>query len=246
MLPRCVAIIPARYASSRFPGKPLADILGRPMFWHVYQRALECSSIREAYLATDHERIYRSAVDLDVPVFMTSKAHESGTDRIMEAARKMDLDPECIVVNIQGDEPALEPGMLDQLLVPFVSASQANITTLVRSIDSATAENPDVVKVVISETGRALYFSRSLIPYSQDRQGSFLGHIGLYAYRMEYLKKFSSLGPSPLEKSEKLEQLRFLEADIPIHVVQTEHVSHGVDRPEDISRIVKMLKERRK
>jgi len=241
-----VAIIPARYASSRFPGKPLADILGRPMFWHVYQRALECSSILEAYLATDDERIYRSAVDLGVPVLMTSKEHESGTDRIMEAVRKMDLDPECIVVNIQGDEPALEAGMLDQLLMPFVSAPQANITTLVRSIDSDTAQDPDVVKVVISENSRALYFSRSLIPYSQDRQSYFLGHIGLYAYRMEYLKIFSSLGPSTLEKVEKLEQLRFLEADIPIHVVQTEHVCHGVDRPEDIPRIVKMLKERRK
>ncbi len=240
---RFVGIIPARYQSTRFPGKPLADIMGKPMFWHVYHRAGRCRLMQKIYLATDDARIYRAAQDLEVPVLMTSDKHQSGTDRIKEAALTLGLSREDVVVNIQGDEPALEPKMLDQLLEPFVSAYEINVTTLARKIDPSLSSDPNLVKVVVSQTGRALYFSRSKIPFSHSAQDPVLGHIGLYAYRMDCLEKFQKLGMSALEKAEKLEQLRLLEADIPIHVVLTQYCSRGVDVPEDISKVTRIIQE---
>ena len=239
-------IIPARYSSTRFPGKPLADILGKPMFWHVYQRAVQCSLLHHVYLATDDQRIYRAARELEVPVLMTSPEHHSGTDRIMEAARQLGLARQSVVVNIQGDEPALEPKILDQLLEPFVSACGVCVTTPARRIDSLEAKSPNVVKVAVAENGRALYFSRSPIPWSHDGTGPFLAHIGLYAYRYDILEKFQQMKQSFLERTEKLEQLRLLENGIPIDVVITRHACHGVDVPEDISRTVQLLQERQK
>jgi len=239
-----VGIIPARYGSARFPGKPLAELLGKPMFWHVYQRAMKCALIHEVLLATDDERIYTKAADLEVPVVMTSDRHHSGTDRIMEAAAGMGLHQDDIVLNIQGDEPALEPEMLEQLLGPLISSPEIKMTTLARTIDYKSAQSPHVVKVVRSQSGRALYFSRSLIPYSEKKNEEFLVHIGLYAYRFRCLEKFCRLGQSVLERKEKLEQLRLLEADIPINVVLTRHTSQGVDVPEDISKVVQILQER--
>ena len=243
-LPVCTGIIPSRYASTRFPGKPLADILGKPMFWHVYQRAVQCSLLQDVYLATDDRRIYRAARALEVPVLMTSPEHQSGTDRIMEAARNLGLARHSVVVNIQGDEPALEPKILDQLLEPFVSASGVCVTTPARRIEPLEAKSPNVVKVVVSGTGRALYFSRCPIPWSGDGSGPFLGHIGLYAYRYDILERFQQMKQSFLEQTEKLEQLRLLEAGIPIDVVVTRYACHGVDVPEDISRTVQLLQER--
>ncbi|WP_291322647.1 3-deoxy-manno-octulosonate cytidylyltransferase [Desulfonatronospira sp.] len=242
-LPYCTGIIPARYASTRFPGKPLADILGRPMFWHVYQRAMQCSLLQQVYLATDDHRIFNAARELDVPVLMTSPQHQSGTDRIMEAAEILGLGRQSIVVNIQGDEPALEPKLLDQLLLPFVTATGVCVSTPVRKIDPCEAISPNVVKVAVSRLGRALYFSRSPIPWSWDGSGPFLGHIGLYAYSFATLERFHQLDPSPLEQAEKLEQLRLLEAGIPINVVMTSYICHGVDVPEDITRAVELLQE---
>jgi len=244
--PVFTGIIPARYASTRFPGKPLADILGKPMFWHVYQRAVQCSLLHRVYLATDDERIYRAAGELEVPALMTSPEHHSGTDRIMEAARQLGLARQSVVVNIQGDEPALEPKILDQLLKPFVSATGVCVTTPARWIDSLEAKSHNTVKVVISQSGRALYFSRNPIPWSHDGSGPFLGHIGLYAYRYDTLEKFQQMKQSFLEQTEKLEQLRLLEAGIPIDVVVTRYTCHGVDVPEDISRTVQLLQERQK
>lgn len=238
-----IGIIPARYESSRFPGKPLADILGRPMFWHVYVRAKKCRLLKNICLATDDERIFNSAQKFNVPAVMTSRDHASGTDRVLEAARIKNAAEDSVIVNIQGDEPALEPEMLDQLLEPFVSAPETSIATLARLISTNESKNKNVVKVVFSSTGRALYFSRSPVPFSEG-PAEYYGHIGLYAFRMSYLKKFAMLDQSRLEKTEKLEQLRLLEADIPIHVVVTEHVSHGVDTPQDIENVIKIIREK--
>jgi 3-deoxy-manno-octulosonate cytidylyltransferase (CMP-KDO synthetase) len=238
-----IGIIPARYASTRFPGKPLVPILGKPMFWHVYTRARACESLREVYLATDDERIREAAERLGVPVVMTSTEHASGTDRILEAARTLDLDPRSVVVNIQGDEPALEPDMLRQLTAPF-EVPEVQVCTLVRRMNHAEALDPNRVKAVWSErTGLALYFSRSLVPHFSQTEGSYWVHIGLYAYRFPALVRFNELGPSPLELIERLEQLRFLEAGIPIRVVPTEHRSVGVDRPQDLDIVTSILKE---
>lgn len=240
----CYGIIPARFASSRFPGKPLADILGRPMFWHVYQRSRQCRALREVVLATDDQRIYDRAVALNVPVLMTSTSHRSGTDRVLEAARQLGLSRESVVVNIQGDEPALEPAMLDQLLAPFEQDQELQVATLAREINGLEADDPNLVKVVLSAQGRALYFSRAVIPFAHSTEDrTYWGHIGLYAFRFRTLERFAALGPSPLEQVEQLEQLRLLEAGIPILVVPTRHQSIGVDRPEDLPRIVERLKE---
>jgi 3-deoxy-manno-octulosonate cytidylyltransferase (CMP-KDO synthetase) len=243
LLPPCYGIIPARYKSHRFPGKPLADILGKPMFYHVYQRATSCPLLQQVWLATDDQRIYDAAKSLSVPVVMTDPNHPSGSDRIMEAARILGLEDSAVVANIQGDEPALDPEMLRRLLEPFADA-QLQVTTLARVIDAKQAENPDRVKVVRSEKGNALYFSRSKIPFIRDDDHTntqYLLHIGIYAYRLSALKIFTSLPPSPLEQIEKLEQLRLLEAGIGIHVVLTDYQGFGVDRPEDLQLILRQL-----
>lgn len=241
--PHFIGIIPVRYGSSRFPGKPLADILGKPMFEHVYNRAIMCKLLNHVCLATDDSRIFKAATNLNIPVIMTSEKHRSGTDRAYEAARIINAAKGSIIVNIQGDEPCLEPEMLDQLLGPFISGSDVNITTLARTITREEAKSPNTVKVVFSATGRAMYFSRNIIPYSGEQDPCFV-HVGLYAFRMKYLKKFTALEQSRLEKIEKLEQLRLLEADIPIQVVETKHVSHGVDTPEDIENVIKIMREK--
>jgi 3-deoxy-manno-octulosonate cytidylyltransferase (CMP-KDO synthetase) len=239
-----IGIIPARYESSRFPGKPLADIMGRPMFWHVYTRAVKCRLLSQVFLATDHDLIFNTARNLNIPVVMTSSDHQSGSDRVLEAARLVNAARDSVIVNIQGDEPLLEPEMLDQLLTPFVSAAEVNVSTLARSIPREEATSRNVVKVVFSTSGRALYFSRSIIPWS-EHETSCHAHIGIYAYRMKYLEQFSALKQSSLEKAEKLEQLRLLEADIPISVVVTRHISHGVDTPEDIINVTKIMREQK-
>ena len=238
---KCYGIIPARYESTRFPGKPLADIAGKPIFFHVYERAIKCSQLTKVVLATDDERILSAAKALDVPVIMTRKDHPSGTDRVLEAAQLLNLPDDSIIVNIQGDEPLLEPAMLTELVGPFGSPD-IEVTTLARKIAQNEARNINQVKVVFSKTGNALYFSRLPIPCYRDGQEEvFFGHIGLYAFRMNALRKFVTLGPSRLEIAEKLEQLRLLENDIPIHVVVTAHKSTGVDSPEDIKMICDLL-----
>jgi 3-deoxy-manno-octulosonate cytidylyltransferase (CMP-KDO synthetase) len=245
-LPQCYGIIPARYQSTRFPGKPLADILGRPMIWHVFERARQCPCLSAVVLATDDDRIQSKAQKLGIPVIMTRPDHPSGTDRVLEAAQKLKLDPDAVIVNIQGDEPTLEPALLTELVNPF-RKPDIQVTTPVRKINAAEAENPDVVKVVFTADHRALYFSRSEIPYQRNATTSnYYGHIGLYALRMTALKKFVSLKQSYIEITEGLEQLRLLENNIPIHIVETEHQSVGVDRPEDIEIVTKILLEKEK
>ncbi len=201
--------------------------------------------LHKVCLATDDERIFAAAKERNIPAVMTSPDHPSGSDRIMEAAEKMQLEEEAVVVNIQGDEPALDPLMPKLLVEPFCNPA-VQVTTLARVIDAEEAENPDRVKVVRAASGKALYFSRSKIPHIRDPQQpetDYLLHIGLYAYRLGTLKKFTSLSPSPLEKIEKLEQLRLLESGVDIQVVLTDYKGFGVDRPEDIDRIIPKLKK---
>jgi 3-deoxy-manno-octulosonate cytidylyltransferase (CMP-KDO synthetase) len=245
-LPPCYGIIPARYGSKRFPGKPLADILGKPLILHVYERARRCAGLSSVFLATDDDRIRLVAQKWDIPVVMTRTTHPSGTDRVMEAAAKLNLPPDSVVVNIQGDEPALEPAMLTQLIRPF-SAADVQVTTLVREIKVTDVGNPNLVKVVFSRDGRALYFSRSPIPHQREEQENhYYGHIGIYALRMKALEKFVALDQTRLELIERLEQLRLLENNIAIHIVVTDHHTCGVDRPEDIETVSKIISGKRR
>ena len=242
-LPKCYGIIPARYKSTRFPGKPLADILGKPMFWHVFKRARLCPELTSVMLATDDDRIFSAAEKLDVPVVMTRDDHESGTDRVLEAAESIKVPKDAVVVNIQGDEPAIKPAMISELIVPFENPDVL-VTTPVRKITMEEAQSPDIVKVVFTLNQKALYFSRSPIPWPmENRRREFYGHIGLYAFRMNALRQFVALQPGRLERIEKLEQLRLLENEIPVHVMVTKHRSIGVDRPEDFDKVIKILKE---
>ena len=219
----------------------MADILDKPMILHVYERARQCTRLSSVFLATDDDRIRIAAQKWDIPVVMTRKTHPSGTDRVMEAAAKLNLPTNSVVVNIQGDEPALEPAMLTQLVRPFCAAD-VQVTTLARKISAADVENPDLVKVVFAGDGRALYFSRSPIPYQREIQKDhYYGHIGIYAFRMKVLEKFVTLDQSRLEIIERLEQLRLLENNIDIHIVVTDHQTCGVDRPEDIETVSKII-----
>jgi 3-deoxy-manno-octulosonate cytidylyltransferase (CMP-KDO synthetase) len=253
-LPPCYAIIPARYDSSRFPGKPLANILGVPMCVRVLQRAAKCPLFSKVVLATDDARIMDAAATWGVPALMTAREHQSGTDRVLEAARLLGAEADSVVVNVQGDEPALEPAMLEELLAPFagVQGAQVLAATLATPMTRAEAASPDRVKVVLDALGRALYFSRASIPFSRDAdpnaetgadEAGPLLHLGLYAFRMATLERFAALPTARLERTEKLEQLRLLENGIPLHVAITRHKCHGVDRPEDIAHIEKILRE---
>ena len=172
---------------------------------------------------------------------MTGRDHASGTDRVLEAARMLGASPDSVVVNVQGDEPALNPEMLTELIRPFEDPA-VQVTTLGHVIDAEAAQSPDRVKIVRAADGRALYFSRAPVPFGRDNPPEYLGHIGLYGLRMRILEKFSALGESPLERLEKLEQLRLLEAGIPIHVALTRHASHGVDRPEDLQTVSALMR----
>ncbi len=242
-VPVCYGIIPARYDSTRFPGKPLADICGKPMIWHVYNQACKCSSFKKNILATDDQRIFSMAESYGIPVVMTKKDHPSGSDRVLEAAELCGIPDDAVVVNIQGDEPLIDPAMLLELVQPFENA-EIDVTTLGHVINRNDADNPNKVKIALSNSGRAMYFSRSLIPFSRDNaETDYYGHIGLYAFRMTALRKFVSMDTGKLENTEKLEQLRLLENDIPIHVVLTEHKSIGVDTPEDLENVISIIEK---
>lgn len=245
--PACHAIIPARFASTRFPGKPLAEILGKPMFFHVYQRARQCPAITSVTLATDDQRIAEAAEKHGVPFVLTSSEHRSGTDRVYEAACLLNLPHDSVVVNVQGDEPALEPEILSALLAPFAEAA-VQVSTLARPLQPAEAASPDRVKVVLAANGDALYFSRAAIPYLREPENSvglphglFWMHLGFYAFRFKALERFTELAVSSLEQAEKLEQLRLLENGIPIRVACVNCRSFGVDSPEDLEQVSKIM-----
>ncbi|MBU0728641.1 MAG: 3-deoxy-manno-octulosonate cytidylyltransferase [Proteobacteria bacterium] len=242
-IPECYGIIPTRYASSRFEGKPLALILGKPMIQHVYTRACQCPLLKKVMLATDDDRIFSVARSLSIPVLMTSSSHTCGTERVLEAARLLGVPDDGVVLNIQGDEPALEPEMLTSLINPF-NSPDVLVTTLAHRINTKEAQDQDLVKVVFGKKNQALYFSRSPIPFPRDdKDESYYGHIGLYGFRMKTLEQFVALDKGILETKEKLEQLRLLENGIPIQVVTTTHKGYGVDRPEDIAIVEEILRK---
>lgn len=232
-----IGIIPARYGSSRFPGKPLVDISGKPMIQHVFERAME-SCLDEIYVATDDQRIVDRVIAFDGNVLLTSPNHPSGTDRCGEASIKLHLDDNDIIVNIQGDEPFIQKEQIDALVALF-DQPDVEIATLVKPFDNPLdAQNPNKVKVVFSNQNRALYFSRSPIPYPRDHEEiTYYKHLGIYAYRYQTLKKLITLPISSLEKVEKLEQLRWLENNFSIFVAITDHESIAIDTPEDMHKI---------
>jgi 3-deoxy-manno-octulosonate cytidylyltransferase (CMP-KDO synthetase) len=268
---KAVGVIPARYASSRFPGKPLAPLCGRPLVQHVYERARRSTTLSQVLVATDDVRIRDVVLGFGGEVRLTAAHHPSGTDRVAEVAASLSAD---VVVNIQGDEPLIEPAMIDEAVTPFFMDADLRMGTLCRRLEAEDEwQSPHVVKVVRDCRGFALYFSRAPIPYHRDSratcnvQGStfegpdigvrtsdterrtlnverrplYYKHIGLYVYRRDFLLELAHLAPTPLEETERLEQLRALEYGYPIRVIETKYDSAGVDTPADLVRIEQML-----
>ena len=255
--PRAVAIIPARWASTRFPGKPLAQIQNKPMIQWVVEQAQKASRISEVIVATDDIRIVEAVHGFGGKAVMTSPDHATGSDRIAEVASGLKCD---IVVNVQGDEPLIPPQNIDQVVDTLEKDPSLNVATLMMAInDPDEIADPHVVKVVADQKGRALYFSRSPIPFHRDewKSGSpedlskskdkvmrqVYKHVGLYAYTRSFVLELSRMAPTPLEQLEKLEQLRILEHGIPIQIGITEQPSMGVDHSEDLERVERFLEK---
>jgi 3-deoxy-manno-octulosonate cytidylyltransferase (CMP-KDO synthetase) len=252
---KILAVIPARWLSTRFPGKPIADILGKPMVQWVSEQAQKASLVNEVVIATDDKRIYDVVLGFGGNVVMTSPSHQSGTDRVAEVVKYLECD---IVVNIQGDEPLIPPENIDLVIEPLLARNDLSVSTLMIAIhNSSEMLDPDICKVVVDNTGCALYFTRAPIPYKRDfdyidetcsdtkidSNKRVLGfkHIGIYAYKKSFLPQFSNMKVSKLENSEKLEQLRILENRYLIQLVETKQNSIGVDRPEDIDKVIKAI-----
>lgn len=245
-------VIPARYASTRLPGKPLAEIAGRPMLQHVWQRAVE-SGAGEIVIATDDARVEAAARAFDAAVCLTSPSHRSGTDRIAEVAERYGWPDDAIVVNLQGDEPTMPPALLRQVAEALATHPDAAIATLAVPVQGRTELfDPNVVKVVADRAGYALYFSRAPIPWHRDTFPAATGrlpagvtfwrHLGIYAYRVGFLRRFVAWQPAPVEACEALEQLRALWQGERIHVgLAAEIPGAGVDTPEDLERVRRLL-----
>jgi 3-deoxy-manno-octulosonate cytidylyltransferase (CMP-KDO synthetase) len=250
---RVTAVIPARYASTRFEAKALADIMGKPMVQHVYERTSRATLVSEVIVATDDPRIEAAVKAFGGRVAMTSASHETGTDRLAEVAERIDAE---IIVNVQGDEPLIEPAMIDEAIRPLVEDGSVLMGTLkcrIRNLHDFLS--PNVVKVVTDRDGFALYFSRSPLPFFRDKwddlkdeafaSGRLLcyKHVGVYVYRREFLIRYARMPQTHLECSEKLEQLRVLENGCRIRVVETEHESIGVDSPADLEKVLDKLRK---
>ena len=240
-----IAIIPARYASTRFPGKPLVEIQGKTMVQRVIEQALQVENLDRVVVATDDERIFLHVKKLGYEVMMTAENHQSGTDRCAEVAQKLKLQKDDIVVNIQGDEPFIHPSQIADLLAFMQNNNSISIGTLAKKItDVSFLENANIVKVIFDETQKAIYFSRSAIPFVRGEvkenwlsRADFYKHIGMYAYRFSALKKITKLAPSRLELLESLEQLRWLENGFSIGISLTDLETIGIDTPEDLLRL---------
>ncbi|HEY3448857.1 MAG TPA: 3-deoxy-manno-octulosonate cytidylyltransferase [Myxococcales bacterium] len=228
---RAVAVIPARWASTRFPGKPLALLRGRPMVAHVWERVSRVRGLSAVLVATDDERIAQAVRAFGGEVALTGECR-TGTDRVREALRGREAE---VALNVQGDEPLIEPACLESLLGVFADP-KVRMATLMRPLSPGEAENPNVVKVVAALNGDALYFSRAPIPFVRSAPAQAFAHVGVYAYRRDLLEALADLPTTPLEKAEGLEQLRVLEHGIPIRVVPTSYRSLGVDVPEDLAK----------
>lgn len=241
-----LGIIPARYASTRFPGKPLADIGGKSMIQRVYEQVKKSKRVTDAIVATDNQEIFDHVTKFGGRVRMTKESHVSGTDRCYEALT-LQKAPFDYVINIQGDEPFIQPEQID--LLAGLLDGKTEIATLVKKIeDREQLFNPNVVKAVVAANGEALYFSRSTVPHIRNtpeadwiRKHSFYKHIGMYAYRTDVLKRLTELPVSPLEKAESLEQLRWLENGFRIKVAETKTETIGIDTPEDLQRALANL-----
>jgi 3-deoxy-manno-octulosonate cytidylyltransferase (CMP-KDO synthetase) len=260
MSSRIVAIIPARYASTRFPGKPLVDIAGMPMILHVVKRAHLVAAIDRVIVATDDQRVLDTVTAAGEEALMTAGEHRTGTDRLAEVAAQLDAE---IIVNVQGDEPLIEPATIESALSPLLDDPSVVMSTTCEPIESfADLINPSVVKVVTDREGFAVYFSRSSIPYPRSevlKYGSlqealnaqpellklYAKHTGLYVYRREFLLEFARLAPTILEEVEALEQLRAIENGYRIKVIRVNERSIGVDTPEDLERIREEIKRKK-
>lgn len=241
---RVVGVIPARYGSSRFAGKVLADIAGKPMIQWVYERAGRSNVLDELLVAVDDPRIQSQVEAFGGTAIMTGTHHESGTDRIAEVVEKMPAD---IVVNIQGDQPLIDPIMIDEAVQPMINAPETQMSTLKREIERDEFDDPGVVKVVVDDENFALYFSRSLIPYPlHDDNLCVYEHVGLYVYRRDFLLRLSQMPQGYLEKIESLEQLRVLEKGFKILVVETKadkRAGVSVDTPADLEKVKRLVTE---
>ena len=236
------AIIPARWASTRFPGKPLVELRGKPLVRHVWERASRAKSVDRVIVATDDMRIAEAAFAFGAEVALTSPKHPTGTDRLAEVAAK--LKTSSIVLNVQGDEPDIAPSTIDRLARALQDDPLLGMVTAANPISAAAdIRNPNVVKVVTDLAGRALYFSRSVIPHDRDGRGGikYLRHQGIYGYRRKVLLDFVKWKPTPLEKAEKLEQLRALEHGVSIGVIVVKKSSVGVDVPADVAKAARAL-----
>ncbi|MBF0358376.1 MAG: 3-deoxy-manno-octulosonate cytidylyltransferase [Magnetococcales bacterium] len=250
-----LVIIPSRYASTRLPGKPLIDLAGKPMIQHVYERASQ-ANVSRVVVATDSELIANAVNSFGGEAIMTSPDHRSGTDRVAEAARETQAD---LIINVQGDEPLLDPNSINQGVAPLLADETISMGTLAHPMHNpADMDNPNVVKVVTDQQGFALYFSRSPIPFNRNRPDSStdqagvittppgtLRHIGLYVYRADFLQKFAAMAPTPLEQLENLEQLRALEHGYKIRVVSIAQTVVGVDTPDDAEKVRAILEDMR-
>lgn len=233
------AVIPARFQSTRFPGKPLAPILGKPMIQRVYEGVRQARQIRRVIIATDDRRIYDAAAGFGADVVMTSGAHSSGTERVAEAAATLDDD---VIVNVQGDEPLISGPIIDRLVGALEESDAPMASLMAKVTDLASAADPHIVKVVTDEAGNALYFSRSPLPYRPE--DFFYQHIGIYAYRRNFLLALARLAPTRLERQEKLEQLRVLERGHSIKMIEIERPTLSVDTPQDIIKVEQFLKQK--
>ena len=251
--PESVVIIPARWGSTRFPGKPLVVLEGKPLIQWVYEAASRARKVRQVLVATDDSRIQQAVAGFGGTAVMTGD-HPSGSDRIAEVARTLECE---VVVNLQGDEPLTQPEQIDQLIEALHRHPEIPVATLKFPLTAESqVHDPNLVKVVTDSQGRALYFSRSPIPYARDGGGvgeaggaaaagpiRWYGHLGLYAYRKPFLMEYTRMPPTGLEQAEKLEQLRILENGYPILVLETEVHSPGVDCPEDLEKVKRQLRQ---
>ena len=239
---RTLCVIPARYASTRLPGKPLADICGKPMICRVWERARRAEKPERVIVATDDQRIYDAVRKDGGEAMLTRADHPTGTDRLAEVAQAhaaVDL-----IVNVQGDEPLIEPSVIDELIALFEADESLQMATVMtRMEDEEEQKNPNNVKVVVDKLGYALYFSRSLLPYPRAAAAPVYKHIGIYAYRRDFLLHYARLAPTPLEKAESLEQLRALENGYGIRVLETASRFIGVDTPEDLALVNRLYRE---
>lgn len=244
---KILGVIPARYASTRFPGKPLADIAGKSMVQRVHEQACKAAGLADVIVATDDQRIFDHVLGFGGKVILTSNAHPSGTDRILEVAAKM---PEFdAYINIQGDEPYIDPLQIDQVAAILGGRSGAFVATLVKRLeDLSELQNPNTVKAVFALDGQAIYFSRSPVPFMREpaqeahwlQERGYFKHIGIYGYSREGLARIREMSRGLLEQAESLEQLRWLEHGLPIYIAETKLESQAVDTPEDLQKLLKM------